>query len=521
MVASLWASQQPAFRGGGALLPLGSTVVGFGHSKIGQQSSPGRRSYLLTALMSLNGRLRLNGAGGDQGIGGQTANQILARVNNVIGQKPDIVVIQADHNSLNLGSASVIASNDSIDAAIASGSPNTKRVWLTETPSNLYPPGDSTLTAVNNDIVAKAGGNRLAVDTATGFVYGTMTYDNIHPKWTGAEYEGAILANALSSLVAGQTAVQALSDTGVNREHGANVDPLHNAFSTSVGDGTKTGTGAGLITGTVPDKCTIANASTASINIVGIDTFNGLGRITLDITGTGVTEALITFGRLNANGGRCPINLAVGGICEALVGVDLTHTDGVSAPLGLAYASLSSGVSFSLGNYSSADANLGTVPGPIVGRVERTFPQMRQTALTNTIPVYGVRVSGTVNVRIVLYGFTCRLTDLIAHAIPFYMGDDQIHSSAFKAGLNSGATTLAVGANGTFQPGDWAGGGISFTGILERSVDGGTNWTPVVTLSPNWSAWTATGSAGDLIRLTVTATNSMGSAIKQQTITLT
>lgn len=54
------------------------------------------------------------------------------------------------------------------------------------------------------------------------------------------------------------------------------------------------------------------------------------------------------------------------------------------------------------------------------------------------------------------------------------------------------------------------GGGLTITNLLEISTNGGTSWAPVSGTTNNGYTWTAAGASGNLIRQTVTASNSFG-----------
>lgn len=143
------------------------------------------------------------------------------------------------------------------------------------------------------------------------------------------------------------------------------------------------------------------------------------------------------------------------------------------------------------------------------------YPKVQPIALTNLSPFFTVRVSGTVNIRLVLWKPIVRKTELIAYAQPKHMGSDGIMGLDARVGFRNGAV-LTNGTSIALQSGTWSGGAIGFGSV--RIYQGGTagdagigTGALVATIAPGTWSWTAAVTAGQPYFAELDVSNSFGS----------
>lgn len=514
-----------------ARLSPGARLVFAGDSKFSGFSSPGARNIQLQTIDRLAGRVRLAVAG-DQGIGGNTILQLTARIANTIAQQADISIIGIGHNSLGLGADTCIAQMQALQDALRAGLGSRYIIWTTVLPSvgGLYAADNLTLVAVNDWIMSlngSDGGKTRSISfgyrstDALLFDPLTMCYPEgsspvryIHPNARGASFTASVLAALIDSIVAAQTPSEALAIVSPQDGLGANLDPRY-AFSGSGG----TKTGATSPTGTVVDGMTVTNSTSCTVTC-SVGSMLGYTAQVIDITGTASAEATVVISPPNSQGNRVPINGVAGDWFEALVGYRLSAASDENQPAtGLQQHGRQMGgmaaTRFSSGIYPNPDALVGqgpdTVLGPAVARTPPGLVRLATTNLATSAYEYGIRVSaGPVDIRLYLFAPICRRTELAAYAAPAYLGLDGVQGTAGRLGNSANATSLTIGTTYNFQPGVWSGGGLLLTQLLEISADGGASWAPVTGTTNAGYTWTAAGAGGNLIRQTVTATNSHG-----------
>ncbi|MDB5432417.1 MAG: fibronectin type protein [Caulobacter sp.] len=518
--------------------PADSSLVIASDSKFSQVSVGGMKNTPLNLVDRLAGRLRLS-VGGDQGIGGNTIDDLQARIGFTTAQKGDFTLVAIGHNSLSLGSAAVIAKlttlQTSLRAGLGAGKPI---IWTTVLASSAFPVDNATLVAVNDFIMGfhnTDGGYTKACNltyrsTDNGgsvFVPTTMCYMEagpiyIHPNEVGSAFVSGLLASFFDPLVSTQTVAGCLNDILATSVHTANVDPVY-LMPTAGGAAAGTKTGTTTPTGTVADRCDVANNTTAAV-ACSVATVNGEVCQIVDITGAVSVEGTVVFSRQNATGGRIPINAVPGDIVEALVGYQISHTDGASAPVGAKIWGLNTDTTvagYSLGVAAASDANLSGGASTLIGpRVARTYPHPQQTSLTNSRPSFTLRLAaGAVNIRLLLWKPILRKTELNPYAVPTYVGLDGIKGASERLGYQAG--TVANANVITFRPGAFTGGGAPanfYTGARvylggSAAVGSGAKLADVAANTWTWMGSGMTSGTGQVIYFELDANNGNGGTV--------
>lgn len=508
------------------LLAPGARVVFGGHSKVSIVSARYICAFAYWTITKLGGLARL-AIGGDQGIAGNTIADYAARLSYTTSQAGDVTVILVAHNSLNLGAATVNTQLDALKSSLETANPTKYHIFALEPPSAAFLPANATLVAVNAHIATYDGTNgglTKYCDFVTGFDYLTMTYSasgdvNIHPNEKGAAFLGTRLAETLATIITPDSIEDILDDIAAAGDHGADTCPAdsHNmAFTTG---GVKAGTGSANITGNVADKFTLTNNTTCNI-ACSLETIGGYKRQVLDITGSGVTEGYIEFRTTSAAGARAVINAIPGDVCESLWGFSLSHSDGSAAPLGLLQHGASLPLSlagYSLSLYTSTESRVGAAQTfAMLNHIARTYPKVAPVAGTNVNPTFGIRVSGTVNIRLILWKPIVRKTELLAYVAPFYLGSDGIMGPDATVLFRG---TLANGVAASIQSGAWSGGGLTWGSARvylggtagAAGIGTGTLIATVARTSAGWP-WTAVVTSGQSYYVEIDVSNSFGSA---------
>lgn len=509
--------------GGGASIPLlgyGSRIAFVGHSKVAQQSSPTMRSFVRYAMTKLSSALR-PAVAADQGIGGNTIAQIQARIANTTAQKPDVIVLMVVHNSLGDGATSVNAALDTLKSTIEAACPTAICLWLTELPSTSYPVGNATLDAINAHIMGFAGtngGRTRALDVSTSFNSATMTYDGVHQNRLGAKTVGNLLAAELANIVE-TISVETILD-GITAANDWGADACPTATHTLTGTaGTKAGTGSAQITGSIADSLTVTNNSTALTVTCSKDVQSGYERQVITISGSLGAETAFTVATTNTTGKRAAINAVIGDAIESMWGFSLTAADGTSAPGGVLEfgSSLPTTIAgLSLGNYNATDSNRGgAVDEPFIDKIARTQGKVQPVAMNNLSPLYGLRLNGTVDVKLILWKPIVRKTELTAYAAPAYVGYDGILGATERVAFYNLAT-ITNGAATPLAPGVFSGGALSYGAkrvyLAGSGGDAGLgSGTLQATIAAGTWSWTAAVTSGQPYFLEADVTNSLGS----------
>lgn len=507
------------------LLATGARIVFGGHSKVSIVSARYICAFAYWTITKLCGIARL-ALGGDQGIAGNTISEYSARFQYTTGQAGDVTFILVAHNSINLGSAAVNTQLDALKATHEAARPTGYLIFATEPPSAAIPPSDPDLLAVNAHIAAYDGTNNgytKYCDFFTGFDYATMTYSasgdvNIHPNQVGAAFLATRAAAVLSPIITPASIETVLDDITATGDHGADTCPPDSHNMTFTTGGVKAGTGSASITGDVADKFTLTNNTTCAIACT-IETIGSYNRQILDITGTGVTEGYIEYRTTSASGARAAINAVPGDVTESLWGHSLSHSDGSATPLGLLQhgASLPTSLAgYSLSLYTSAESRVGAAQAfAMLNHIARTYPKVAPVAGNNVNPTFGIRVSGNVNIRLILWKPIVRKTELTAYAVPFYMGTDGIMGPDATVLFRS---TLANGVAASIQSGAWSGGGLTWGSARvylggsggAAGIGTGTLIATVARTSAGWP-WTAVVTSGQSYYVEIDVSNSFGS----------
>ena len=202
-----------------ATAPVGVGVTVFGDSisaanapfdvSAGVAATPAF-GYLYQANVHLRNSLRIVS---NQGVSGNTTAQMLARVQAVIDDNPDVVVMLGGTNDILAGvsSATTIANLSNTIAALLAG--GVRLIALgTVPPSTSYDTATEKMArATINDWVRKQGRDNPRVvpvmwdapltNPTDGLPRAGVLYDGIHPNGSGAAFMGKALANALARFV--------------------------------------------------------------------------------------------------------------------------------------------------------------------------------------------------------------------------------------------------------------------------------------------------------------------------------
>jgi lysophospholipase L1-like esterase len=493
---------------GGVSIPLHARFVALGDSITSQSSSKGLINWVTWANALLKGRLR-PAIGCDQGIGGNTMTQVLARIGYTTGQKPDVVFEMSGHNDgFAAGTtATLIARKRAILDALRAELPTAVIIAMASLPSSSGSEDASVLAAFNADIAAWVAADRRSfyVPVPTGWTPATHTHDGTHPNIAGALLVAHKVVDTISPYVG---VGDVTTETTAATFHGANLDPEYALPGTG---GTKTGTVAP--TGNVATGKEVTNSTDAAVACSKGTQGSEASQI-IEITGTPSTEQNVVFDE--SSGSSITTGAAIGDYLEYLVGVKITGTDDVSAPAGLRnFLAGATGVG-TIGN-NATDANNTTQLAEAVDVVFRTYPTVLLT--TNTVvPNVIARMAGGVaaDAQVEIYRPIVRKTELVAYAAPFYVGSDGIKAAVSTVRITGTATSGQVLTGG---PGDWSGGACVMTYQWKR-YNAGTNAFDSNIAGATASTYTLTGSeVGFKIGLTVTATNSFGAVSQDSALT--
>lgn len=506
--------------GGGGPAPsisisLGARFVGLGDSITSQSSTKGVRNWLAWTAFLLNGRLRPTVAA-DQGKGGNTMTQILARIGNTTGQKPDVVFGMWGHNdAFTAGTtATLITRNRLILDGLRSALPDATIVWHAALPSNVGTESPTVLADFNSDGEDWCidDGNAIYIPVPTGYDPALHTEDGVHNNAAGALLCARNAVTVLDPFIEAATRADVLDQVTAVGEVGANLDTEHALAGTT---GTKTGTITP--TGTVATGKEVANNRTNGTSVSCTVAASG-GVQTIDAGGTGAAAATVVFDEAASSNVTLSAGGDVGKFYEYLIGLDLSDTDDVSAPTGLRDIKSSIG---SLGNFMSISASGSTVDlAEAVSGVVRTWPLVLTTNGTVTVsPDMTLSFStNAADTRAKLQKPIVRQVETVAYALPFYCGNDTVISATGTVRITGTATNGSVL---TGAPGTWSGGAVAITFQWKR-YNAGTNVFDSDIAGATSLSYTLTGGeVGFKIGLTVTATNSFGAVTQDSALTAT
>lgn len=493
------------------VIPANARFVALGDSIVSQGTSSGLRNwiFMLTSFY-LNGKLR-PAVAANQGVGGNTLVQMLARVQYTSKQMPDVVFLQGGHNDGFNNDVTVLGPRwQAIADAIWADNPDCIIVAMAALPSTT----ETTTTTNGNRDAFNAyiasqenftGANRLIyvpVDPTWDPTIGADTVDGIHPSIAGAKKQAIQAYIKLSHYMADY---DALADVAASGFHGANLDTEY-----ALG-----GTG-GTLAGTLPATGVVATGKRLTNNLAngtGVSVVGSKGTKGSDatqiitITGTPAAEADVRLDE--AASSNVTVDGHDGEFFEALIGVKYSASDGVSDPIGLRNVGESASSYGTTGDLSTNSPNIYTIDAAIDG-VLRTWPSAGFGDNVTISPISAHRVAPVpTDLRIELFHPIVRKTELTAYAVPFYCGSDGLKGTAEQCRITG---TAGIGQILTGRAGAWSGGGLSFAYQWKRfnatdnsfveDIDGATARTYTQTVADqNYK-----------IGYRLTATNSLGTA---------
>jgi lysophospholipase L1-like esterase len=453
-------------------LAFDSSFVGLGDSLIAQKSNAKSiDNPLAWEVFSSNGFF-LPRPASDQGIGGNTTTQMLARVAYTASQKPDFVEMDGWINDI-AASASVSTMQNNvlaIWAAIWAVNPNCvigmRQVHACTGDSG---PATSTKATLNAWLLAQQKltyPNPVIVFTVpSGFDPATHTWDGTHFNALGGRlWQTSQLAQLAPYMGSGDL----FASTGASGYYGANLDTNTSLAGTS---GTVGGTGTSP-TGSVATGKRVTNATTAAV-ACSKGTLNGATSQIITISGTATAGDVVFTGA-----SAVTINGVQGDFFETFADIKITAGDGVSAPVGLKnmYAVLGS-----LGNHFATTVSGSDNLAAAVNGAFRTWAAGLRTTSTTVNPTLNFTLAaGTVDIRIEIGRPRLRKIELVAYAAPLYTGSDGIKASSETLRITGTAT---VGSTLTGEPGTWSGGALTHAPQWYRdgvAISGATAYTYVV-----------------------------------------
>lgn len=482
---------QPAY-----LVPLHGRGVSLGDSITSISSSKPTRNYSEWMYQSLEARVR-RAIGGDQGVGGNTLAQMLARISYTTSQKPDFVTFLGGHNTAMSAAPSTAFMTDwnAVYTALRAALPNALLLLFQTLPS--------TVVGKTRADYAAAGGvwdQQLALDGADGGktrvvpvpasydpTIGVHTYDGIHPNEAGARLVGNAGVVVLSPLIEPATIDQILGQTAANGTYGfgANLDADWALAGTT---GTKAG--ATAPTGSVATGKALTNNTSASV-VASKEAASGFEKQVITVSGTVSAEATVVFDDT--------ANIALtgsqpGSYWEILHGVEF---DGGSGLWHLGTQASSLGDALAIGSDTVTN---GAIAGAYSG-VMRSRPKALQSPNASIKPALQMRSeAGSVNFVVKASRPILRQIELAPYALPFLMDADGIIAPANKLAVTG---TVTIGSTLTCNPGTWSGGGLAFNYQWQRAgvdIAGATARTYVIQAADQ----------GSTLRCVVTPANTFG-----------
>jgi hypothetical protein len=524
-----------------ARLALYSNIVFYGDGVSSEGACPGVRNWPSWALLFLGGRVLPSGAWMQAKSGGDLTT-ITARMHCATDQAPDIfVVTSAGHNDGLVSSSYATylpAWTAIVDGVIAALPSWAVIVVMLTLPSGVVAEatgGDwrATLRAAQTAIVQDrraTHGNRIILFDPYAAQGGFGPYDytthanasdgNVHLNAAGGYTVGRMFASLMTDRVVAASKDAVLADVSASARRGANVYGAWNLTGTA---GAKSGTVAP--TGNVATTHTLTNnlANGTSVAVVAAKIAqSGFEQQQIDVSGTPAATNTVKFARSS----NATLTGATPGKYFAFM-TGLRIDDGAG---GAAVGPTNFGLTFgSMGNlFSTADLGawgLAAVPAAIDTVAVCPGKAMFGNDQTAIAPAaefrFGVASSDT---EVVLDRWQVFELETLARRIPSYIGDDTIVGTNFQcritgtgvtmtAGSLTGTVSAATAATLRAEPGNWAGGGLSFAAGWKRN---GT------TVSSAWT-YAASGAltAGDTLTIDFVVGNTFGTTTRTITLTVT
>ncbi len=492
-------------------LRLHSRIVFFTDGVLHDGSAPGPANGVWRAMEAINYRLR-PAVGALQTQSGQTFATMTARIDQVTGQKPDVIVF---HGSVNDGgSASYTSDWRALLSLIEQQNPDAIIVACTTQPEQ----GDAAYLATQAGYRAyQAGqasgpgqgargsagkGRTVIADLGAGFDVAQHLTDASHPNRAGGQRNGENIAAALDPLVELAGADALLGQTGAVAELGigANIYPqsLHQLGGSS---GTKAG--AVLPTGSVATGLRLTNnlANGSGVAVTALkETASAYEQQVVVLDGVAAAANTLTFG--HAAGyplGRSNAE-AVGRYYEWLLHLVVEGADG-GAPVGLKAKGA--------GYLGGVQNNQLAAPAGSYGRVDEVV-RAHATAFWSvaagsmgsaaaTTPVLTLRFDGGVDLegtRVLIDRIILREVELSPYAPPLLATFGVTGNEALGISGTVGGTGTLVG-----RPGRWSGGGISFDPVWK--IGGAI-------VATGWTYAQASPPAGTVIEFLPQPSNTLG-----------
>lgn len=470
---------QRASGGSAALtIPVHSRFVALGDSITAQKSNcKGTQNWVFWTCFNLGGRLR-PGVAADQGIGGNTMNQMLARIAYTTAQKPDVVFFMGGRNDIAAADSLATLQSDAlaITSAIHAANPNCIIVWAPLLPATSD--AGAVITKVSDFNTWRltqektTGTNRILVaDVPAGWTPATHTSDGTHANILGARLIADTVVTKIGSYVEAGDVTTQVTASGF---YGSNLDTEYSLPGT-----------AGSKTGTVTPINSVATGKEVTNNLtngtaVQVDcqkgTIGGDATQVMKITGTPAAEATVVFDE--ASGSNVTISGVQGDFFEYLVNFSVaSDVDGVSAPTGFRNLQAQLG-SIGINGNAAADASNTTELAAAVLGVLRTWPIGVRAVSASISPDVTMRfAAAATTARVTLSRPIVRKTELVAYAAPTYMGSDGIKAATETLRITG---TAGVGNVLTGEPGTWSGGAITHSPQWYRNgsaIGGATAWT--------------------------------------------
>ena len=530
--------------GGGSLpvVPLGGLITFYGDGTGSEGAAPGVRNWPAWALQAMGGSI-MPSEGWMQCKSGETLDGVFARRHAALKQAPNIFVYASDGHNDGLKSSGWSAQftkwERNLDAVVA-GLPSTTRIVVMPT---LWTSVSGETTGGNwQQIVRDA---QVAKVTALQAIHGARIilfnwwtainsfgpYDfttganasdnNVHANAFGGWTLGSMLAEILKPHITTATTDAILADAAAKTWRGANIY-AERAYTGTTGAlaGGVAPTGQVATTHTLTNN--LANGTGVTVTAAKVAQ-SGYDQQRITVSGTPAAAQTIRFARssnMTITGG------APGTYFAFMCGLRIENGSGGPA------AGLDNfGLSLGSPNALFSNANLGAFgfSNPLPAVIDGVFLCPPDAWFANDTAVAPPTLDFNFDAVALSAQITIERPQVFqlytnARTAPWYIGDDTIVGANFQARLTgTGVTGAGLPSAGTItaatvttvrvEPGNWSGGGLTFSRVMRRNgavVSGAfsTGWT---------YAMGGQVVAGDVIAIDVTATNSFGSETRTLT----
>jgi lysophospholipase L1-like esterase len=193
-----------------SLLPLNSRIVYFGDSITANRGFPGYADW--SQLLSRGryfgnavGSNTLGPTGWNQGVVGNITDQLIARISNVVAEKPKVVVVLVGTNDIGASARTTTQITTNLRAIyntlIAAGATVVALTMIPRIASGWGTAQEATRLAVNSWIMAQPDVEALDIAPAITNPTTQLLSDGTHPNGTGGQLIGQVVAAKLASLI--------------------------------------------------------------------------------------------------------------------------------------------------------------------------------------------------------------------------------------------------------------------------------------------------------------------------------